>query len=219
MNNNMLQRCKNWDYRQRAIYMITITVEGRRPLLGILEGEGDKAAIRKSAIGEVVEQCWMDIPKYYPGVRILAVMVMPDHFHGVPFITVTQEKPLGAIIRGFKAGTSKAYREMMEREAGAPGKYAGPQDGRGAGRGAADAGVPGKYAGPQDGSFTGSVVPHTCGASVFRLWAAWPYHSEKRIASESNAWFCITLPGSFQAKNDTVRRPGIVYSGIRPRWR
>jgi len=194
MNNNMLQRCKNWDYRQRAIYMITITVEGRRPLLGILEGEGDKAAVRKSAIGEVVEQCWMDIPKYYPGVRILAVMVMPDHFHGVPFITVTQEKPLGAIIRGFKAGTSKAYREMMEREPGTgmPGKYAGPQDGRGAGQGAA-VGVPGKYAGPQDGwsagqgaagagmpgkyagaqgAFTGSVAPHICGASpVFRLWA------------------------------------------------
>ena len=37
-NNRMLKRKQNWDYRQRCIYMITLTVEKWRPFPGRMTG-------------------------------------------------------------------------------------------------------------------------------------------------------------------------------------
>lgn len=95
MDNGMLQRCWNWDYCQRAIYMVTLIVAGRRPLLGVLVGGEADAAINKTAVGNMVAACWYDIPQYHPGVNILAGVVMPDHFHGVPFVTEKASYPAG----------------------------------------------------------------------------------------------------------------------------
>lgn len=46
---SMLRRCNNWDYRQRGIYMITLTVEGRVPVLGRLVGGESAAAVVPTA--------------------------------------------------------------------------------------------------------------------------------------------------------------------------
>ena len=114
MNERMLQRCYTWDYRARGIYMITLTTHDRRPLFGRLVGGEAAPAICRSALGELVARCWEAIPKYFPegGANVEAPMVMPDHFHGVLFVYKEQAKPLGAIIRGFKAGVTKEARAL-----------------------------------------------------------------------------------------------------------
>ncbi|MGN0847564.1 MAG: transposase [Kiritimatiellia bacterium] len=86
--------------------MITLTVFEHRSIFGELVGGEARPEIQKSELGEIVARCWAEIPRRYPDVELLASVVMPDHFHGVLFVKVEQERPLGAIVRGFKAGVS-----------------------------------------------------------------------------------------------------------------
>ena len=102
----MKQRCFCHDYYERGIYMITLEVEGRRPILGRLEG----CAVTKTPLGESVEACWREIPRRHPEIQLLACIVMPDHFHGLLFVRTRMRRHLGEIVRGFKIGCTKAYR-------------------------------------------------------------------------------------------------------------
>ena len=117
---SMLRRRIGHDYSSRCAYLITMTTEGRRPLLGTLAGNADAPAgstdaphIVLTSLGERVRQVWLDNERYYPGVTVLATMVMPDHLHGILFIREEATVNLGTIIKGFKAGCNKAYREIL----------------------------------------------------------------------------------------------------------
>ena len=105
----MLQRCNTWDYRQRGIYMVTLTTEGRAPLFGRLVGGETNPSVRKSLLGEIVAQCWADIPAHFPGVSLIEAVVMPDHFHGILFIRRRQQKSLGAIVGFLKAHSTSLF--------------------------------------------------------------------------------------------------------------
>ena len=117
---SMMRRRIGHDYASRCVYLVTMTTEGRRPLLGTLVGRADAPAGSADAphvvltpLGERVRQAWMNNETYYPGVRVLATMVMPDHLHGILFFQEAGKVDLGKVIRGFKAGCNKAYREIM----------------------------------------------------------------------------------------------------------
>lgn len=119
----MYRRCFAWDYRWRGIYMVTVTAFGHRPLFGELVGGEARPVIRRSALGEIVLRCWEEIPIRYPGVRLLASVVMPDHFHGVLFVQKAQEKPLGARVGFLKAHTTSCFlrgASATERNTNAP---------------------------------------------------------------------------------------------------
>lgn len=115
---SMKRRMEGHDYFDRGIYMITMAIEGRKPLLGTLHGEptvteGDRIPqVTLSAMGEKVKECWMLIPSFHPKVKILKLCIMPDHIHGILFVQEKMEKPLGKVIEGFKIGTRKAAREL-----------------------------------------------------------------------------------------------------------
>lgn len=115
---SMKRRSEHNDYADRGIYMITIVTEGRRPLLGTLTGKADategpeRPAVVLSALGEKVRACWMSIPQYYPKVEVMKLCIMPDHIHGVLFVHERMDCHLGAVIKGFKAGTHKAARAL-----------------------------------------------------------------------------------------------------------
>lgn len=116
---SMLRRRVGHDYASRCVYLVTLTVEGRRPLLGTLVGRANAPAGTADAphvvltpLGERVRQAWMANETYYPGVRVLATMVMPDHLHGILFFQEAGVS-LGTVIKGFKAGSNKAYRELL----------------------------------------------------------------------------------------------------------
>lgn len=114
---SMKRRSDVNDYHGRHIYLVTLAVEGRRPLLGQVvgnplaaEGSADAPRIELSALGGAVFDCWQQIPKRHPEVEILALQIMPDHLHGILWIKEEMQQHLGHIIGGFKTGCNKAYR-------------------------------------------------------------------------------------------------------------
>lgn len=62
--------------------------------------------------GQRVSDEWWGIPRYYPQVKILALQMMPDHLHGIIFVKEKMERDLCRIIRGFKTGCNRIYREL-----------------------------------------------------------------------------------------------------------
>lgn len=117
---SMLRRRVGHDYESRRIYLITMTVEGRRPLLGKLVGDAEAMdgspeapRIELSPLGKKVEECWKAITRYYPEVRVLAITIMPDHLHGILFVERRMDEHLGMVIKGFKTGCNKVYRSWL----------------------------------------------------------------------------------------------------------
>lgn len=117
---SMMRRRDGHDYESRRMYLITLTIEGRRPLLGRLAGDaeiphGTEGAphIVLSPLGKAVEEAWMNISHYHPEVQVVALQLMPDHLHGILFVKECMGQHLGHVIKGFKAATHKAYRELL----------------------------------------------------------------------------------------------------------
>ena len=117
---SMLRRRVGHDYTERQIYMVTMTTEGRRPLFGQVVGRSDAPAgdnnaprIVLSELGTRVQQEWLGIPNYYPEIKIIALQMMPDHLHGILFVKQKMQKDLSRVIRGFKTGCNRAYRELV----------------------------------------------------------------------------------------------------------
>ena len=121
---SMKRRSNINDYYGRHIYMVTMAVEGRRPLLGTLRGSSTIAGNQEGApcviptpLGQEVIRCWELIPQFHHEVRLLAFQLMPDHLHGILYVQEAMEEHLGQVISGFKAGCNKAYRRLMMVEA------------------------------------------------------------------------------------------------------
>lgn len=122
---SMLRRRIGHDYGSRCVYLVTMTIEGRRPLLGTLVGSPDAPAGSADAphvvltpLGERVRQVWMNNESYYKGVTVIATTIMPDHLHGILFFKEDAGVTLGTVIKGFKAGCNKAYRELLGQPQG-----------------------------------------------------------------------------------------------------
>lgn len=112
---SMKRRKPSHDYNSRCIYMITLSTLGRRPVLGVLcdaDSSHPKPWIKPSKLGNKVLSCWRQIAVLHPQIRLMAVQLMPDHMHGVLFVTSPMPKHLGTVINGFKVGCNKFSREM-----------------------------------------------------------------------------------------------------------
>ncbi len=116
----MKRRMDDLDYTERNIYMITLAIEGRRPLLGSLVGRVDAGAdsaehpdVRLSLIGECVNRALLQIPRFFPQVRLMGKQIMPDHVHFILFVTERMPVHLGQVVNGFKVGCRKAVRERL----------------------------------------------------------------------------------------------------------
>ncbi len=123
---SMKRRDDGHDYTERRMYMITIEVEGRRPLFGRLkgnplaqDGSGDEPDIELTALGKAVRDEWLGIPRYFPQIEVMAVQIMPDHLHGILFVKERLPVHLGQVISGFKAGCRKAQRALAAGKAAA----------------------------------------------------------------------------------------------------
>ena len=117
---SMQRRCVDHDYTKRMMYMVTMTIEGRRPLFGKVIGHSDAPAdsedaprVELSELGQRVCDEFIGIPRYYPQVEIIALQMMPDHLHGILFVKEKMERDLSRIIRGFKTGCNRHYRELF----------------------------------------------------------------------------------------------------------
>jgi len=101
----MGRRCRNWDYRGKGVYQITITLADRksRALGRLRHDEAQGAFVELSETGRLVEAVWAEIAAQWPGVELLGLQIMPDHLHGVLAVRQRQVKGLGAIVGSFKS--------------------------------------------------------------------------------------------------------------------
>ena len=113
-----MKRRKPWhDYHRKGTYMVTLVVEGRRPVLGKLvmsAGEQD-TSVELTALGKAIRNEEVQkISAIYKMVEIWKLCIMPDHIHMIVRIKedLPEGKHLGHIVAGFKGGCSRAWWRM-----------------------------------------------------------------------------------------------------------
>jgi len=72
-------RLRDYDYASPGVYFVTICTHGGECLLGDVVG----GYVQLNNCGQAVQACWGDLPKHYPHVRLDALVIMPNHVHGI----------------------------------------------------------------------------------------------------------------------------------------
>ncbi|MBN2703308.1 MAG: transposase [Pontiellaceae bacterium] len=118
LRNRRSIRLREYDYSRAGAYFVTACTQGRAFLFGdIADGQ-----MRLNDAGRVVEQCWNEIPAHFPHVALDEFVVMPNHVHGILLIMdhvgaknisplPGTSKTIGSVIRGFKIGVTKWFRQ------------------------------------------------------------------------------------------------------------
>lgn len=119
-------RLKGYDYSSTGAYFITICTHQHMCLFGhVVNG-----IMRLNDSGKKVQTCWHEIPEHFPLVALDKFVVMPNHVHGILFLSENAteraknfsplqtdhqphgtSKTIGSVIRGFKIGVTKWIRE------------------------------------------------------------------------------------------------------------
>ena len=119
---------RDWDYRSRGWYFVTICSQNRRAIFGhIVDSE-----MRLSAIGKVADSELRELSGHYLNVSVDEHIVMPNHIHAITMIdgehmftpsakvrveALTAFEPpragsLSAIARSYKAGVTLKCRDL-----------------------------------------------------------------------------------------------------------
>jgi len=124
-------RLLEFDYTLAGLYFVTVCTWRSECLFGvIIDGR-----MHLSGAGEIVKQCWEEIPRHFPNAGLDASIVMPNHVHGI--IVLTDRDPraldvgarhavpsrsgfgkpvpgsLATIIRSFKSAASRKIRATV----------------------------------------------------------------------------------------------------------
>ena len=119
-------RLKGYDYSQSGAYFVTICCHQRVHLFGdVADGE-----MMLDTLGCIVETCWDDLPNHYDNIRLDAFVVMPNHVHGIIFIsggdgvgeglkpspapTTTKRHGLTEIVRGLKNFSARKINQLRD---------------------------------------------------------------------------------------------------------
>ena len=114
---SMKRRRVGHNYQGRCIYIITLVVKDRQPLLGTVTGNGETepATMELSPMGIAVTQALKTIPQFYPAIEIWTHQLMPDHLHAILFVKESIPVHLGKVINGFKVGCNRIFRQFKEQ--------------------------------------------------------------------------------------------------------
>ena len=88
-----------WRYDCKCNYMITLVTEPRASIFGTLREWG----VERSDEGKAVYEAWQQVEAKFPGVRATYNSIMPDHFHGIVYITFEGAAELGEVVAFFAA--------------------------------------------------------------------------------------------------------------------
>jgi putative transposase len=72
-------RLLGFNYTRPGAYFVTICTQMSARLFGRIV----KGRVKLSLPGRLASECWLAIPEHFPGVRLDAFIVMPDHIHGI----------------------------------------------------------------------------------------------------------------------------------------
>jgi len=106
-------RLPHYDYSSPGYYFVTVCTYNHQCIFG--EVINEKMILNK--LGDVVQNCWDAIPSHIPDTKLDAFKIMPNHIHGIIFITdvgVMHASPLrnqsgpkprslGSIVGSFKS--------------------------------------------------------------------------------------------------------------------
>ena len=101
-------RLKGYDYSRPGAYFVTLCTHDRESLFG----EICNGLTHLNRMGLIVQRTWFDLPHHYPHVVLDAMVIMPNHLHGVIVLTEDDEaaKPrqgLPEIVRAFKSYSAR----------------------------------------------------------------------------------------------------------------
>lgn len=102
-------RYPGYDYSNPGEYYVTLCTENRLPLFG----EVINSEVALNEIGDMIVEEWNSLPERFPGVELDAMIVMPDHLHGVIVLGADPAVPrlpkLSDVIRYFKGRSTHRY--------------------------------------------------------------------------------------------------------------
>ncbi len=116
-------RLREYDYSSTGYYFVTVCVQDRLPLLGVIHA----GQMQCSEAGEMVHRWWHKLPEQFSGVELDEFIIMPNHIHGIirivgadPCVRPDNENisppqgahagaPLHRMIQWFKTMTTNAY--------------------------------------------------------------------------------------------------------------
>jgi REP element-mobilizing transposase RayT len=110
-----LPRARGFDYTNPGPYFVTICAENRAMRFGSVVN----SRMVLSAAGEMVRAAWEEIALRYPGVLPDALVVMPNHMHGILTLPGGAES-LSAVIGWFKVVTTRRYIKGVHDEGWSP---------------------------------------------------------------------------------------------------
>lgn len=77
-------RLDGYDYSHEGTYYLTICSYDKKCLFGKIHG----GEMILNGIGKVANECWLEIPKHYPHVKLYEYIIMPNHVHGIIGISI-----------------------------------------------------------------------------------------------------------------------------------
>jgi REP element-mobilizing transposase RayT len=105
------------DYYGKGIYLITLVVREREPLLGSLAGDAAHPEVLLSPLGEEVRKAWEQTSarqaEHGNHVVVHACVCMPDHFHGVIEVLEPMQWCLGDIMQAFKSACTSWWQRSQ----------------------------------------------------------------------------------------------------------
>jgi len=105
-------RLKNYDYSTPGMYFVTINTHRNIPTFGHIT----QTKMQLKPAGEIVQNTWQNLPNVYPGLQLDTFIVMPNHLHGILFLTDKNPntKSVSQVIHGFKTWTARKVNEMRD---------------------------------------------------------------------------------------------------------
>lgn len=98
-------------WKGEGIYHLTFNVRDRDPLLGTICGTETDARVELTPIGFAISADLSKIEERYPGVKLCAKQLMPEHLHVVLWVQSADAPSIRQIAHGFRLGVTKMVRE------------------------------------------------------------------------------------------------------------
>ena len=123
-------RLRHFDYRQSGAYFVTLcssdrTRTGRERFGNIHPAAWDSNSLVfvPNEVGEIVCDCWIEVPGHFSAVMVDEFALLPDHFHAILFIEGTANhlshgfvEPPWLRVRKTRKGTAWVDARTDERE-------------------------------------------------------------------------------------------------------
>ena len=113
MEHRKPNRLRGYDYSKNGYYFVTICAQDLVEWFGKIEN--DQMVLNEC--GQIVSECWRDLPNHYRNIKLDEAIIMPNHIHGIIIIEnnvgngfkpfPTKIHGLSEIMRGFKTFSSR----------------------------------------------------------------------------------------------------------------